>query len=209
MAFEFTYRPLNNLGNYFYFKRSLENPSLLSPDKEIGCFLVLQTSFALHETVGLPPQSLEGSCETNQEYISSGCAGNPPLACYPIYLITVGDDECERLVYIGKTSSKSSRFAAGHSAITKLHHPMYNDMNKRVYLCCVVFLRDGNEIPIEWIQPYETAEALLKSFEANLIYHAKPELNTHYISNEPLFEYGQVHVQNVTGDTEFWHVNFM
>lgn len=208
MTFELTYRPLDKPFNKFNFNRTLEDPSLLIPDKEIGCFLVLQSSHALHETLELTAQSLETSWQANQKYISSGCPGKPPLACYPIYLITVGDGENERLVYIGKTSSKSSRFSSGHAALTKLHHPKYDGLSKRVYLCCVVFLKDGHEIPIEWIKPFEFAENLLESFEANLIYWNKPELNTQHIKCEPLFEYGQVHAQNVSGSTLFWHDKF-
>lgn len=208
MAFELTYRPLENGTNEIYFRRSLKDPSLLVPEKEIGCFLVLQSTYALHETIGLSAQSLDISWQANQNYIFSNYAGEAPLGCYPIYLITVGDGENERLVYIGKTSSKSSRFSSGHSAITKLHHPKYDGLSKRVYLCCVVFLNNRNTIPIEWVKPYTFAENLLSKFEANLIFWNKPELNTKHMKREPLFEYGQVHAQNVTGVTYFWHDKF-
>ncbi|MGJ5658863.1 hypothetical protein, partial [Morganella morganii] len=209
MAFELTYRPLEDGSNKIYLHRSLENPSLLIPEKEIGCFLVLQSSYALHETIGLSAQNLNISWQANQDYLSSNCAGVAPLACYPIYLITVGDGENENLVYIGKISSKSSRFSSGHSAITKLHHPKYDKLSKRIYLCCVVFLKNSQTIPIEWIKPFDFAEKLLSDFEANLIYWNKPELNTQHINKEPTFEYGQVHAQNVTGATYFWHDKFI
>lgn len=208
MAFELTYRPLEYPWNEIYFRRSLTDPSLLVPSKE-GCFLVLQSSCALHETIGLSAQSLDISWETNQKYLSSNFTGDAPLACYPIYLITVGDDVNETLVYIGKTSSKSSRFSSGHSAITKLHHPKYSNLTKRIYLCCVVFLKDGKEIPIEWIKPLAFAEKLLSEFEANLIFWKKPELNTQHMKSEPSFDYGVVHAQNVTGETYFWHDKFI
>lgn len=209
MTFELTYRPLELPKDRIYFKRSLNNPELLIPDTEQGCFLVLQSVHALHETVNLPPQSLKQAWVANQEYIQSGYMGYAPLASYPIYLITVGDDSNERLVYIGKTSSNSSRFSSGHAAISKLHAPKYNNLTKRVYLCCIVFIKNSNTIPIEWITPYEHANTLLKSFEANLIYWNKPELNTQHIIHEPFFEYGQVHVQNVTGQTYFWDEKFI
>lgn len=205
MTFELTYKPLETPSNNMYFRRALKIPTLLTPDKEVGCLLVLQSSYALHETIELPAQSLISSWRNNKEYISSSCIGEPPLACYPIYLITVGNKENEKLVYIGKTSSSSSRFTSGHTAISKLHHPKYDGLSKRVYLCCVVFLNGSNEIPIEWVQPFSFAKTLLKSFEANLIYWNQPELNTHHKKNEPVFEYGQVQVQNVTGETDFWH----
>lgn len=147
MAYELTYSPLEYGSNENYLRRSLKDPSLLIPEKEIGCFLVLQSSYALHETIGLSAQNLDISWQSNQNYLSSNCDGEAPLACYPIYLITVGDDENERLVYIGKTSSKSSRFSSGHSAITKLHHPKYDNLSKRIYLCCVVFFKKQQNHP--------------------------------------------------------------
>ncbi|HHP0482998.1 TPA: hypothetical protein ACRZ2J_004867 [Vibrio campbellii] len=208
MAFKLTYRPLEKSFHARYFERSIRDRELLIPDTEVGCFLVLQSVFALHESVSLPAQSLKLAWGKNQAYIKADCVGEAPLACYPIYLITVGDGDSEKLVYIGKTSSNSSRFSSGHTAISKLHHPKYNGLTKRLYLCCVVFLKNGNTIPIEWITPYSKAESLLKSFEANLIYWNKPELNTQHIAAEPEFLYGQVHAQNVTGSTSFWHDYF-
>ncbi|WP_421320911.1 hypothetical protein [Aeromonas veronii] len=209
MAFELTYRPLELTKDKNYFKRSINNPNLFIPDTERGCFLVLQSVHALHETIHLPPQSLKNAWIANQEYIKSGCIGDAPLASYPIYLITIGSDSDERLVYVGKTSSNSSRFSSGHTAISKLHHPKYNNLTNRLYLCCIVFIKNSNTIPIEWITQYEHANSLLKSFEANLIYWSEPELNTHHKNKEPTFEYGPVHVQNVTGETEFWHDRFI
>ncbi|EHU06729.1 hypothetical protein ECDEC2C_3588 [Escherichia coli DEC2C] len=49
----------------------------------------------------------------------------------------------------------------------------------------------------------------MSEFEANLIYWSKPELNTQHMKKEPTFEYGQVHAQNVTGATYFWHDKFI
>ncbi|MCS0005377.1 GIY-YIG nuclease family protein, partial [Vibrio parahaemolyticus] len=206
MAYELTYRPLENPSSNFLFESALKQPELLEPEEGIGSFLVLQSVHALHETVYLPPQSLEQAWKANQEYIASKCLTQPPLACYPIYLMTVGENKDERLVYIGKTSSKSSRFSAGHAAISKLHHPKYDGLTKRVYLCCAVFINKARgTFPIEWIQPYEKAELLLKSFEAYLIYWTKPELNTQHIATEPDFDFSPIQAQNITGHNEFWH----
>ncbi|HDK5884699.1 TPA: hypothetical protein M4Y45_001317 [Klebsiella variicola] len=76
-------------------------------------------------------------------------------------------------------------------------------------MCCVVFLKTNNYIPIEWIRPFKFAENILKQFEANLIFWNKPELNTQHMKRKPLFEYGQVHAQNITGVTCFWHDKFI
>ncbi|WP_025683989.1 hypothetical protein [Paenibacillus maysiensis] len=105
----------------------------------------------------------------------------PPAACYPIYFISVGDDQDEEIVYIGKTSSKTHRFLSGHSTALKLHAPVYEGLSKHIYFGTVVFLDDGkNYMPLEFIQPIEDAKSLLSSLEAGLIYELKPELNTTY-----------------------------
>jgi len=107
-----------------------------------------------------------------------------PTACYPIYFISVGDDTEERLVYVGKTSSKSHRFSGGHSAALKLHAPEYEGLSKHIYFGTVVYLDHKRKImPLEFIQPYEDANNLLSNLEAGLIYNLKPELNTIYLSN--------------------------
>ena len=59
--------------------------------------------------------------------------GEPPFGCYNIYFITIYNEHEEKLVYIGKTDSKKSRFSNGHLAALKLHNPIYNGYNKRVY----------------------------------------------------------------------------
>lgn len=206
-----TYRPLESPASYCDFMLGIKDNSLLEPIKARGYFLNLQSVHLLHETVGLSAQSLRKSWHENENFCQSDKSGQPPLAAYPIYLITVGDAEKERVVYIGKTSSNSSRFSSGHSAISKLHHPKYDGLSKRLYLCCVVFLsKTLGSIPIEWVKPLGFAESLLNSFEANLIYWEQPELNKQHKSKEPIFEYGQVHVQNLTsGATDFWDDHFI
>lgn len=107
----------------------------------------------------------------------------PPAACYPIYLISVGDDEEEKLVYVGKTSAKTHRFSGGHSAALKLHAPEYAGLSKHIYFGTVVFQdNEKNYMPLEFIQPLEDAKSLLGNLEAGLIYNLKPELNTTYLN---------------------------
>lgn len=108
----------------------------------------------------------------------------PPNACYPIYFISVGDGTEERLVYVGKTSSKTHRFSGGHSAALKLHAPEYEGLSKHIYFGTVVLLdQEKNYMPLEFIQPLEDAKNLLSTIEAGLIYNLKPELNSTYLNN--------------------------
>ncbi|MEI4769876.1 hypothetical protein WAX74_09500 [Psychrobacillus sp. FJAT-51614] len=107
----------------------------------------------------------------------------PPAACYPIYFISVGDGKDEKLVYVGKTSSRTHRFSGGHSAALKLHAPEYEGLSKHIYFGTVVFLdHEKNYMPLEFIQPFEDANSLLNTLEAGLIYNLKPELNTTYLN---------------------------
>ena len=207
MVYELTYRPLDNASNWRQFSRGQINNELLIPEKEVGCFLVLHSSHLLHETVNLPAQSLEVSWSENFDYYKNKENKPAPIACHPIYLISVDSGINERVVYIGKTSSSSSRFSSGHKAISRLHAPKYDGLKKRLYRCCVVFLNNTNELPIEWVQPFSYASDLLNLFESYLIYCIKPELNVQHVNNNVDFNYGQVHVQNVTGDTLFLHDN--
>jgi len=107
---------------------------------------------------------------------------SPPAACYPLYFITVGDGNKERLVYIGKTSARTHRFSGGHSVGLKLHAPEYEGLSKHIYFGTVVFLdNDKKYMPLEFIQPFEDAKNLLSNLEAGLIYNLKPELNSVYL----------------------------
>ncbi|MEF7438284.1 hypothetical protein V4V36_13540 [Paenibacillus lautus] len=108
----------------------------------------------------------------------------PPRACYPLYFISVGDGIDERLVYVGKTSSKTHRFSGGHSAALKLHAPKYEGLSKHIYFGTVVFLDNNkNYMPLEFIQPFEDAKSLLSNLEAGLIFNLQPELNSIYLNN--------------------------
>ena len=177
--------------------------------------------------MSLAPESLEKTWQNVNEYIDSAleiinsdeplwldneevvmikdALGEPPTFCYPIYIFSAGDNEKERPVYIGKTSSSSARFSNGHIVCTKLHHPQYEGMSKRLYLGTVVLLATDKEYqPLEWIRPYEKAIETLNSVEAQLIYNLKPELNIqHKNKNNVTIPITPLHIQNFTGQTNF------
>lgn len=130
--------------------------------------------------------------------------GYPPSHCYPIYIVTVGSGSSEKLVYIGKTSSKKNRFTNGHRVALELHNPKYNSLEKNIYFGCIMFLTDEKEyLPLEWIYPMEDSLSLLDSIESGLIYHFKPELNTQKINKN----YSKIeiclNIENHTGNSEF------
>jgi hypothetical protein len=135
--------------------------------------------------------------------------GDPPPLCYPIYMVTVEHENTERLVYVGKTSSNQSRFKGGHTAFTKLLDPKYDGQLKRLYLGSVVLLADDKSYqPLEWVKPLETAEELLASIEAQLIFNFKPELNTHHVHTGNAKLPVSLHIQNFSGATSFLHDKF-
>lgn len=126
--------------------------------------------------------------------------GKPPKACYPIYMMTVESNDCEELVYMGKTNSENARFKNGHSAITKLHDPKFNGM-KRIYLGTVMFISKDNKdyIPLEMMASEQEMSELLAAIEGTLINSFKPELNT---QNKKKTDYSigsQLHIQNFVG----------
>lgn len=128
----------------------------------------------------------------------------PPKACYPIYIITVGDDSEERVVYIGKTTSSNHRFSGGHSAALKLHAPEYEGIVKHIYFGTVTFQDNDKEyMPLEFIQPYEVAGELLNNLEAGLIFNLKPELNrTHLNRNNTRYDM-IVEIENYSSRPKF------
>jgi hypothetical protein len=208
---KFEYRPLASPANWISFQIAKTNRGWHLPNLEFGAFVVLHSSHALNETVDLPAQSLSRSWQENDLYFRANDRSNPPpLACLPIYLISVGDSLEERIVYVGKTTAKSSRFAAGHSAMTLLHAPRYEGQRKRLYRCCVVLLSDRkNEIPIEWITPYDAGKEMLSTIENILIFHFQPELNTQLKSRPAITSIGSIHIQNVTHETTFLNDSFI
>ncbi|WOO43759.1 hypothetical protein RY820_10915 [Bacillus subtilis] len=132
--------------------------------------------------------------------------GNPPVQCYPIYIITTGTDENEKVVYIGKTSSSNHRFAGGHLAALKLNDPKYDGLEKKIYFGCLTFLDSNKEyVPLEWITPYDHSEGLLSSVEACLIYHFKPELNSDHLKENHSRIPITLMIENWTQQTSFLH----
>ncbi len=201
------------------------------PNQEFGSFLSLDVVVPAHESVDLEAESLTDSWRKIHEYVAASLAiieaeepmwldreevemiksqlGEPPPLCYPIYMITIGDGDAEQLVYIGKTSSSSGRFRCGHTALTRLLHPMYNGLAKRIYLGAVVLLTDDRSYqPLEWVKPLEKAEELLASIEAQLIFNFKPQLNTHHVNSDNTIWPVSLHIQNFTGTTSFLHDEF-
>lgn len=186
---------------------------------EYGGFIGIDAKYPIHESYLLPAQGLEQSWTRTRAYVDSALGiikddspgwldreevemikeelGEPPAQCYPIYFISVGNDDNEKLVYVGKTSSSNGRFSGGHAAITKLHHPDYSGLEKNIYLGCITLLTDEKKtIPLELVNPIELATKILKSAENQLIYRFKPPLNTHGINNNRADMPFSIHIQN-------------
>ncbi len=195
-------------------------------DLEYGGFLSPVARYHLHEAVNLKPQSLSQSWQNNHDYIEEAMAitknpegnwldneevcmireeiGEPPLPCCPIYFVTIGKGKSEEIVYIGKTSSNSSRFAGGHSVALKLHSPKYNGYQKLIYQCLIILLDNNKDyLPLEWISPLSEANAILESIESQLIYEFKPEFNIqkkiNYCAKHPF----HIHIQDGDKLTHF------
>lgn len=211
MNYKHEYRPLNSASNWINFSIAKADPSQLEPHLEHSGFLVIHSAHALHETLGLPSQSLARSWQENEDYFrQNDHAKLAPLACHPLYIISVGTDDNERAVYIGKTTSRVARFAGGHKAITLLHHPKYDGRRKTLYRCSLVFLsRRNKEIPVEWVSPYDKACKLLADIENLLIFHFQPELNTMLKKRTPSFDLTSLHIQNICGESDFLHDQFV
>lgn len=192
----------------------------LKPCFELGAFISLDIAADLYLANTVDTGNLYDSWHKNKEYIERACEianvneangydldheekawileelGEPPECCYNLYFITVYNDTDERLVYIGKTDSKKSRFVNGHLAALKLHNPKYNMFNKRIYFGTITFLSEEKEyVPLEFITPFSEANKLLREMEALLISHFNPELN---VKSEQVGEMQNliVHIQN-------------
>ncbi|MDB8803224.1 hypothetical protein PN294_13625 [Romboutsia sp. 1001216sp1] len=200
----------------------------IEPLFEYGSFLSLDKHYYLHEIDRASAQSLSISWFNTKNYIEEAMEivdgdfdtsldkeesewiqqelGKPPRHCYPIYIVTVGRGELERVVYIGKTSSRKNRFSGGHKVAIKLHDPKYEGLDKNIYFCCVVFLTPDKEyLPLEWIQPKEKALELLDSVESQLIYLFSPELNIQK-KNKNFSKYDMnFHIQNFSDHSNFLH----
>lgn len=199
----------------------------LKPCLELGAFISLDIAVDLYLANTIDTGNLYDSWHKNKEYIERACEianvnedncydldheektwileelGEPPECCYNLYFITVYNDTDERLVYIGKTDSKKSRFVNGHLAALKLHNPKYNMFNKRIYFGTITFLSKENEyVPLEFITPFSEANELLCKMEALLISHFNPELN---VKSEQVREMQDliVHIQNFSDVSGF------
>jgi hypothetical protein len=173
------------------------------PCFELGGFIAVDMRLPLHEAGKLRAQDLTTSWNALRDYVRQACAlirsdtptwldsdevdlirdklGEPPGACYPLYIITVSDPGgMARIVYIGRTSSKVGRFARGHRALITLHDPLYRNSEKHICLCCVMLVTATKEyVPLEAVGPLVAANRILNSVEYQLIFHYQPELNTH------------------------------
>lgn len=110
-----------------------------------------------------------------REIILENC-GIPPAPCLPIYLISVSTGTDEKLVYVGKTVT-DNRFIGGHATATKLHHPKYSGIEKKIYRAAMWFYIDDEYVALEWIKPEALAAELLDGIESSLIFNFQPELN--------------------------------
>ncbi|MBP2658039.1 MAG: hypothetical protein H6Q69_1071 [Firmicutes bacterium] len=197
------------------------------PCFEMGAFIALDIAVDLYFVNTVDTGNLFDSWHKNKELIEKACEianvsedngydldneekgwileelGEPPECCYNLYFITVYDDANERLVYIGKTDAKKSRFINGHLVALKLHNPKYNMLNKRVYFGTITFLSKENEyVPLEFITPYNEANNLLCEMEALLISHFVPELNVKREHVDKLKDL-IVHIQNFSDVSAF------
>lgn len=125
-----------------------------------------------------------------------GALGEPPERSRPIYLITTEEAGIENIVYIGK-SVTDDRFAGGHSAVTKLHHPSYRDAEKYVYRCSITLSLRREWVALEWVSTPSIAEQILDDVESRLIYHFQPPLNTQKKSSDlAVHKAFAIHIQN-------------
>lgn len=196
-----------------------------SPDFEMGAFIGFDECIELYKANEFDSGNLNDSWISTRNYIDMalelikcdinecgfGCLdneekylileelGNPPLGSYNIYLITIYNENEEKIVYIGKTDSKKSRFSNGHLAALKLHNPIYDSYKKRVYFGTIMFLDSScNYLPLEYIYPLEKSQELLLNIEKLLIGYFKPELNIQNLfTQDDEFKLG-IHIQNFT-----------
>ncbi len=152
-----------------------------------------------------------GTLDSEERQLILDELGEPPEYCLPIYLVSVGSGEEERIVYVGKTRS-SKRFANGHRVGLKLHHPDYEHLNKKVYRCSVLLDIHDEYVALEWIDPEQLAERILDSVESVLIYALQPELNVNKRKKPTVDTPVFIHVQNFVGgyllnNLMLWHNN--
>ena len=223
---------------YGWLKRESYLPAFVDlqqepPRAEYGGGIALDLALPAHESLSAPAESLESSWIEVHEYVNKALTlidaeapgwidsdevrmikeelGEPPALCYPLYFVSVGDARQERLVYVGKSSAKGGRFRQGHAALTKLLHPKYDGLAKRVYFGSVVLQSSrGEYLPLEWVMPLDFSKQLLSSIEAQLIYWFKPELNSHHVANDNAkCKCTPLHIQNFSGVSRFLDDEFV
>jgi hypothetical protein len=198
-----------------------------SPAFTLGAFVSIDIVKPLHLAEEVKNASLEISRNESKEYIKKAYSilgidinrkkayfnldneekrmivdelGEPPIASYNLYFITVTENKDERLVYIGKCASKTNRFVNGHYAMTKLHEPKYNGLVKKIYFGTIMLLDDdGNYLPLELITPFSKASTILSKVENHFIKYFKPELNRTSGKSMDC----QFHIQNYIDESTF------
>lgn len=136
-----------------------------------------------------------GTLDSEERDLIQTELGPPPEFCLPIYIVTVGTGDSERVVYVGKTCS-STRFANGHRVGLKLHHPQYTDLAKTVYRCSVLLYIHDEYVALEWIDPTVLAKKMLDYVESVLIHALQPELNVAKRQRPSVGLPVHIHVQN-------------
>lgn len=198
-----------------------------SPSFDLGAYVAINIVKPLHSADEVKNVSLEVSWAASSEYIEKAYLilgidlneddpyfyldneekrmiidelGEPPIASYNLYFITINEDKNEKLVYIGKCASKTNRFVNGHFAMSKLHDPKYNGLTKKIYFGTVMFLdSNGDYLPLEFIHPLKDALGLLSKVENHFIYYFRPELNKTKGKSIDC----QFHIQNFTDESNF------
>lgn len=195
----------------------------------LGClYLSLDIVVPLHEADTISTGNTNESWILNREYIKKALKilvideedcdmelaedekeevleklGDPPYSCYNLYFITIKNDTEERIVYIGQTNGKKSRFIGGHHAALKLHAPQYSGFQKYVYFGTVTFTStDNHYLPMECLETTGQIKHLLNDIERILIYAFKPELNTQKYSYN-FIRRPRLQIENHTGSSDF------
>lgn len=178
-------------------------------------FVTLEEVVPLHRADEVPWISLRDSAKIADKFVREALAilgpsqvtepmdkaevmeklGHPPPQALPIYFITVGGGESERLVYVGKTKT-DTRFSGGHLAALKLHDPAFAELRKQIYRCTVTNSVEHDWVALEWLDPVSTAESILDDVESQLIYEFKPVLNRRKKDRKCARRPIAIHIQN-------------
>ncbi len=202
-----------------------------NPDLQTTIFIALDLVVPLHLAYKVDTGNTYGAHDKNKEYIRKAlkiavideedCGipltederdeifeklGEPPESSYNIYLITIFDESgFEKVVYVGKTDSKESRFKNGHLAALKLHDSQYKSYDKRVYFGTITFLADNEKqdyLPLECFSSKDDIKKCLSDVEKALIRYFDCELNTQKYFPETITK-ATIHIQNFTSVSVF------